>query len=256
MMCLIQAVLGQYMSGADFAVSDLRMSTINRISLRPMIELDDERLTADQKSAYVKSIITGNENTLISLMKTEGSTKVPVEGVSVTVTPNDSLARIFFSLQISFKTSQSMEAMENVIVVVKSPSYYGNSKQSIDGDKITYPTQYVTTFDWKNFMFHFFEVVNVIFILAKLFIIIVRPFLPEYSKLRMIWIGGTVIFYELLCYTGLTPGNFGWTIDQAQQGMIAATRKHFWAFTVIEKNTNRPFMIYKFLENDFYPIVI
>ena len=53
------------MNPADFAVSDLRMSTINRVSLRPMIELDDERLTADQKSAYVKSIVTGNEKTLV-----------------------------------------------------------------------------------------------------------------------------------------------------------------------------------------------
>jgi len=234
MMCLIQAVLGQYMTDGSFNVSDLRMSTINRISLRPMIDLDDGRLTADQKSTYVKSILTGKENTLVSLMKTEGGKIVPVEGVSVTVTPNDPLARIFFSLQVSFKPTQSMEAMEDVIVVVNAPNYYGVSSPSIDGHKKTYPTQYVTTFDWKNFMFHFFEVVNVIFILAKLFVIIVRPFLPEYSKLRMIWIGGTVIFYELLCYTGLTPGNFGWTIDQAQQGMIAATRKHFWAFTVIE----------------------
>ena len=38
--------------------------------------------------------------------------------------------------------------------------------------------------------------------------------------------------------------------------MIAASRKHFWVFTVIETETDRPFMVYKFLENEFYPIVI
>ena len=111
-----------------------------------------------------------------------------------------------------------MEAIEDAQVVVTAKNYFGESKVTFEGDKVLYPTQYVTSFDWKSFMFHFFEVVNLIFILAKLFVIVCRPFLPEYSKLRTIWIGGTVIFYELLCYTGLTPGNFGWTIDQAQQG--------------------------------------
>ena len=101
------------MSPADFAVSDLRMSTINRLSLRPMISLDDSKLTAEQKSNYVKSITSGKEQTLVSLVKKEGNDLTPVPGVTVEVMPNDSLARTFFSLQIRLKPSQSMEAVEN-----------------------------------------------------------------------------------------------------------------------------------------------
>lgn len=97
---------------------------------------------------------------------------------------------------------------------------------------------------------------NVIFIFAKMFIIFIRPFLPDYSRLRTVWIGGTVIYYELLCYTGLMPGHFGWTIDQAQQGMIKSTRHHFWVFTVFKVDTEQPFIVYKFFENGIYPILI
>lgn len=101
------------MNPADFAVSDLRMSTINRVSLRPMIELDDERLTADQKSAYVKSIVTGKEKSLIYMIRKQGNTVTPLPQIAVEITPNDPLARIFFSLQVSFKPLESMEAIED-----------------------------------------------------------------------------------------------------------------------------------------------
>jgi hypothetical protein len=50
-------------------------------------------------------------------------------------------------------------------------------------------------------------------IIIKLFIIFVRPFVPEYMKLKMVWIGQVIIYYDLISFTGLIMGNFRHTID-------------------------------------------
>lgn len=95
------------------------------------------------------------------------------------------------------------------------------------------PASLLVEFDWKQFMFILFSITNIIFNIVKLFVTFFRPFMSKYVKLKMIWVGQTVLYYQLLTYTGLTPGAFGWTIDEAQKGMIKSTRSTFFANSVI-----------------------
>ena len=157
----------------------------------------------------------------------------------------------------------SHEPLYNVYFAVE-----GDNLQSVSGkngsrkigssaeEAVSVPSQYVSEFDWNNFMYTFFEVTGIIFILVKLFVVLVRPFLHSYNKLKLIWIGQTVIYYDLLCYTGLTLGNFRYTIDQSQMGMIRSTRNHFFVDTIIKAEKTNGFMVYKFVQNDFFPKII
>ena len=250
----------QYIGGGDFAVSELYISSFVRISFRTQFTTENIDPTRDKRSKYISDLVTGKEKNVVHFGKLdEANNFSPLTGFEAEVVPNDALARSYFSIQVHLSPLESHEQINNVAVGVSGASFKGKtlpnlSEKSTDSKKL--PAQYVSTFDWKSFMYHFFEIVNVIFILTKIFVIFVRPFLPDYSRLRTIWIGGTLIYYELLCYTGLMPGHFGWTIDQAQQGMIKSTRNHFWVSTVFKVDTERPFMVYKFFENEFYPVLI
>jgi hypothetical protein len=56
--------------------------------------------------------------------------------------------------------------------------------------------------------------------------------MPEWARLRAIWVGQTVIYYQLLVYSGLIPGVFGYTIDKGQEGMIKSSRRYFFIDTI------------------------
>lgn len=93
-------------------------------------------------------------------------------------------------------------------------------------------------------------------ILIKLFIIIARPFMPEYAKLKIVWIAQTIIYYDLLSYTGLIMGNFRHTIDLFHKGMIKATRNHYFANTVIFAESERGLIFGKYPQYNITPYVI
>jgi hypothetical protein len=56
-----------------------------------------------------------------------------------------------------------------------------------------------------------------------------------------------------LVYSGLTPGNFGYTIDQAQEGMIKSSRAFFFINSILSTEQNQGYIVYKFIQNGMYP---
>jgi len=108
----------------------------------------------------------------------------------------------------------------------------------------------------KKIMFIIFQIANIIFFIVRYFFTFFRPFMKPHLKLKTAWIGQTIIYFHLLSFSGLTPGAFGWTIDQGQEGMIKSMRHMFFFKSVIEVTAAQPFIVYKFVQNDIAPVLI
>lgn len=120
--------------------------------------------------------------------------------------------------------------------------------------------QYATSFNWRKFSHVLFGFVKIYFQIFSVILIFGRMFFPEFSKLRIIWIAQTVIFWQFLMYSGLQSGNFGGVIDEIQQGMIDASREFFFvdirfAFSDKFDEIIRGFVCYKFYINELRPAI-
>jgi hypothetical protein len=74
-------------------------------------------------------------------------------------------------------------------------------------------TQWVTETDFKAFSCTVFSILKILINLLILYVVFYRPFSHENYKLRLIWIGQSVIYWQLMVYSGLSPGVFGGLID-------------------------------------------
>lgn len=115
--------------------------------------------------------------------------------------------------------------------------------------------QWVVGFDWENFTYILFSIIKILIIFAMIAMVFVRPFFPEYQKLRFIWIGQTIFFYQLLIYSPLTTGSFGGVIDEVHKGMIKAIQRSFFIKTqpkISDKFLEyaHGFQVYKYYDYD------
>lgn len=104
-------------------------------------------------------------------------------------------------------------------------------------------------------MYVVFSISKIIFNLAIILICVVRPFFPNWTKLRAIWVGQTVIYYQLLVYSSLLPGVFGYTIDMGQEGMLKSSRRYAFGATAPKIKTEQEFVVFKFIQNEMIPSV-
>ena len=125
---------------------------------------------------------------------------------------NEPLATVFTSMVVKWTPLETFEGFTGG-AAVKGAAFDGTT-QTLGGiDPVSVPTCWVTATDWKDIMYVVFSISKIIMNLAIIYVCVVKPFLPEWTKLRAIWIGQTVIYYQLLVYSGLLPGVFGYTID-------------------------------------------
>ena len=89
--------------------------------------------------------------------------------------------------------------------------------------------------------------------LTIILITIFRPFMPIYARMRASWIGQTIIYYQLLVYSGLVPGVFGYTIDMGQEGMLKSSRRYAFGHTAPKVDSEQEFLVFKYVQNDFVP---
>lgn len=105
-------------------------------------------------------------------------------------------------------------------------------------------------------MYIIFSISKILVNIIIVYITFARPFMPEWTKLRAIWVGQSVIYYQLLVYSGLVPGVFGYTIDRGQEGMIKSSRRYFFLDTIPKIDADQDFVVYKFIQNDLIPKIL
>ena len=133
--------------------------------------------------------------------------------VGITVVPNEPLAKSMGHIQWTYRPLKSHNAL-SVWIALEGKSEDGTTVKQASRE-VLIPAQFVLRrIDWEYVAYMSFEIMGIILIFVKLFVVLVRPFLPEYTKLKMIWIGQAIIYYDLLSYTGLIKGNFRNTIDE------------------------------------------
>jgi len=231
---LSQVCMTQYIQIVNYAVSDLRLSHLFRISFRPMIDRNDLDLSDSARTAYIDGEFAASRTTAIELYDENG---VIVPDVKAEIIENTPLAKAFFSLECEWTPSASHEPYPNSGLKLLGSDINGVTKgPNAASEKIHIPAQYVIGTDVKNIMYIIFQIANIIFFVARYGITFLRPFMSVHNKLKTAWVGQTVIYFQLLCFTGLTPGAFGWTIDKGQEGMMKATRYMFFLKSVLSVN--------------------
>jgi hypothetical protein len=89
--------------------------------------------------------------------------------------------------------------------------YVGIRGSRVDGKSVATVEKMLTipalvrikNIDIEHVLYVIYEIIGIMMIFVKLFIIIARPFVPENLKLKMVWIGQTMIYYDLLSFSGL-----------------------------------------------------
>jgi hypothetical protein len=103
-----------------------------------------------------------------------------------------------------------------------------NPGKTGDAEELFINTQWITSTDLRSLSCTVFSILKILLNLIILYVVFARPFVQEKYKLRLIWIGQTIIYYQLMIYSGLSPGVFGGFIDDIQEGMLEASRKYFY----------------------------
>lgn len=101
---------------------------------------------------------------------------------------NEPLAKAFTSLVTRWTPVESFDSFKGG-VAVKGVAFDGTTKTFGGLDPVSVPTCWVTGTDWKDIMYVVFSISKIVFNLAIIFVCVIRPFLPGWTKLRAIWIG-------------------------------------------------------------------
>jgi hypothetical protein len=167
---------------------------------------------------------------------------------------NDGLATAFTSMIFRYIPTQSMEPISNGGISLKGSTFTGASSVLLpSNDPFNTNALWVTSIDSKNLMYIIFSISKIIMNLAIIAMVIIRPFIPEWARLRAIWVGQTVIYYQLLVYSGLIPGVFGYAIDMGHEGMLKSTRHYAFGYSIPHIETSSDFTVYKFIQSGFIP---
>lgn len=256
---LTSAMIGtaycQLVTPNKFAVELPRTALLSRISFRVQEDLQ----TKDEatKLVYITSkFLQSTTNTLDSIVSfhTDAATSDAnkIKTIQTDVKVNYALAKAYSSLSYRWTPTESFEAMETVYVTVRGEGFDGTTVES-GGDPTSLPSVFVTTIDWKNIMYVIFSISKIIMNLAIIYITIFRPFMPIYARMRAAWVAQTIIYYQLLIYSGLLPGVFGYTIDMGQEGMLKSSRRYAFGPTAPKVDSEQEFVVYKYVQNDFIP---
>lgn len=254
---VMSAVQTQYVSGSKFATETPRLSLVSRISFRVQPDLEKESSATKIEYVNTKFFDSSNfPNELITFHAEDpATTGNTVSTLKTEVIKNDALASAFTSLVYRYTPTESMESVDGAILAIKGEAYDGTTA-ALSGDPVEFNAMYVVKTDWKQIMYVIFSIAKIFMNIVIVYITFARPFMPEWSRLRAIWVGQTVIYYQLLVYSGLIPGVFGYTIDMGQEGMIKSSRRYAFINTIPKIDDEQDFVVYKFIQNDFIPKVI
>lgn len=256
---LLHVASCQYIAGAKYALEKPRLSTLTRVSMRPQTDLDSE--DGDTKVTYFDTQFFSNANfpnDIITFHSERPGTTANVLPITTEVKKNEALVRTFNSLMFKWTPTESMEAQDGHLLI-KGSAYDGTTAAigiNGAGEVFRMNANYVVKTDWKNLMYIIFSIIKIFVNIVIVYITFARPFMPEWARLRAIWVGQTVIYYQLLVYSGLVPGVFGWTIDLAHEGMMKASRRYFFVETHPKIDTDLDFVVYKYIQNDFVPKIL
>lgn len=155
----------------------------------------------------------------------------------LTLSINPFMVSVKELMHFKFVAKKSIEPFDGCVVLKgglpygdKDPLYQAKPSQNLNSYCVAlkFRGQWVVGFNWEGLGYVVFSVMRIIFSLIALGMIFVRPFFPEYSKLKFIWIGNTMFLFQLLMYSPLTTGSFGGVIDELHKGMIRASRRVFF----------------------------
>lgn len=240
------------MKNTQFAINPLRQSLVTRVSLKPDIELD--KSSTEVKLKHFRDVYFDSPdfpNNIVKLYsKTVGDANTSDSDLTKFTTKllkNEGLARAYTSLMFRYTPTESSEPIYPGGVAVKGKTLSGETFLIPSMDTYKTNGMWVTKADWREIMRIIFNITKIIFNLTMVGIVFLRPFMPEWAKLRAIWIGQTVIYYQLLVYSGLIPGVFGYAIDMGHEGMLESSRRYFFGYAIPHIETDSDFTVYKFV---------
>jgi len=221
-----------------------------------------EDLSESVREAYIDSTFFQSPNfpnDILTVHTAEPATATNlIPGVVTEVFENHALAKTFTSVQVRWTPTQSFERIRDARGAVKGSLQSGVTETlAIAGsDPLSFNSCWVVDKDWKQIMFFIFSITKIIMNIVIVFITFARPFMPEWRRLRAAWVGQTVIYYQLMVYSGLLPGMFGYTIDMGQEGMIKSSRKYAFLRSNPKIDDDLDFVVYKFIQNDMVPKIL
>lgn len=245
-----------------------------RFSLNSTIQFKDS--SAEIKVDYAKKNLFTKDSWIFSIFSDHSLTSNITDKYDLTFHKNEGFAGRSGNLFLEFKSKESHENFDGCFVIEATPFLasetwaatggvvqaatqgFDKSQASIYCNKMNFESQYVPNFNWKKFSYYLFGFVRIYFQIFALIVVFGRLFVPEYAKLRVIWIGQTIILWQFLLYSGLQSGNFGGVIDSIQEGKLQASKEILFMnlnpqFSTKFIDSMRGFVVYKFYVNEIKP---
>lgn len=264
----IKSQNNKYLPSGFWVIENTRISRVIRMSLKNQEGLRIS--SAEEKSKYVIENFL-NKNNLVQYFSGTTPESEVTSKYSNNIANNEALTKIG-SITVNSRPKESVDFLSGQMTI-KGISYQewksgsqasGGTTPSLiekanegDTEIIEFNAQWITEADWKQNFYIIWSIFKGVMNIIMIYVTFARPFMEEYKKLRAIWIGQSVMYYQLFMYSGLTVGVFGGLIDDIQEGIIKASRR--W-FMFIPSNPGfseeKGFVIYKFYQNDLIPLVL
>lgn len=257
----------KYMPAGYWVIESTRISRVIRMSLKNQEGLKNS--TPEEKAKYTIENFH-NKGSIVQYFSGNTVDTDVTSKYNNIIDNNQALAKVG-SITINSRAKESVEFLSGQMTI-KGPAYaewkngatLGTVEPSLinkadqgSTELINFNTQWVTKTDWKQISYVVWSIVKAFMNIIMIYITLGRPFMENFKKLRAIWIGQSVMFYQLVTYSGLTVGVFGGLIDDIQEGVIKASRRLFYFIpTNPGFSEDRGFVIYKFYQNELIPFIL